>query len=269
MKECVERLFEEIGAENLRIGITAHGDYCDRATYVTKHLPLTTNVNAIVEFVENVQATYGGDAPEAYELVLHEAQDFAWMDGWMHVLVRGSLVGISNQRLIKVLIGDDRPHEKNDPQNDKHLDWKEELDKLKQRNIVVHGVQALNRQHASSFYAECARRTGGCHLALHQFNSIIDLIMAVGFANVSVGSIAMNLVQVCYRESARHDRLEQYEQEIQGQVGRYSRAVRQMFDNLLGRENVAALPPGDMNAVNPGRFQVAILKERCHTLALL
>ncbi|KAH7703066.1 von Willebrand factor type A [Aphelenchoides avenae] len=29
-----------------------------------------------------------------------------------------------------------------------------------------------------------------------------------------------------------------------------------MFDNLLGRENVAALPPGDMNAVNPGRFQV-------------
>lgn len=63
---------------------------------------------------------------------------------------------------------------------------------------------------------------------------------------------------MCYRESARRDRLEEYEQEIQGQVGRYSRAVRQMFDNLLGRENVAALPPGDMNAVDPGRFQVGL-----------
>ncbi|KAH7671516.1 von Willebrand factor type A, partial [Aphelenchoides avenae] len=144
VKECAERLFEEIGADNLRIGITAHGDYCDKATYVTKHLPLTTNVNAIADFVENVQATFGGDAPEAYELVLHEAQNFAWMNGWVHVLV---------------LIGDDQPHGKNDPQNEKHLDWKEELDKLKAKNIVVHGVQALNRQYASSFYAECAKRT--------------------------------------------------------------------------------------------------------------
>ncbi|KAH7709107.1 von Willebrand factor type A [Aphelenchoides avenae] len=128
---------------------------------------------------------------------------------------------------MKVLIGDDRAHEKDDYQITLKIDWKEELDKLKEKGVVVHGVQALNRQHASDFYAECARRTGGCHLALHQFSSIIVLVMAV-----------------CYRESARRDRLEEYEQEVQGQVGRYSRAVRQMFDNLLGRENVTALPPG-------------------------
>jgi hypothetical protein len=45
IKECVERLFNEIGPDNLRIGITAHGDYIDKPTsYVTKHLPMTSNV---------------------------------------------------------------------------------------------------------------------------------------------------------------------------------------------------------------------------------
>lgn len=55
IKECVERLFREIGTDNLRIGITAHGDYCDEGrNYVTKHLPMTSNVNTIVNFVESV-----------------------------------------------------------------------------------------------------------------------------------------------------------------------------------------------------------------------
>lgn len=76
--------------------------------------------------MENVAATGGGDAPECYELVLHEALDFAWMDDWAHVLV---------------LIGDDVPHEKS--QNPHRLDWREELNKLRAKGIVVHGVQAL------------------------------------------------------------------------------------------------------------------------------
>ncbi|KAI6239030.1 VWA domain-containing protein [Aphelenchoides fujianensis] len=224
IKECVERLFRDIGTSHLRIGITAHGDYGDDRFYgyVTKHLPLTTNVNTILDFVENVGATGGGDAAECYELVLHEAQDFAWMDGWAHVLI---------------LIGDDVPHERtNNPHN---LKWRDELDKLKAKDVVVHGVQALNRQYASKFYAECARRTGGCHLPLDQFSSIADLVMAV-----------------CYRESHHRAFLEQYEQEIQALPGRYSRSVRSMFDTMLGRANTTAALPSDLNAVPPGRFQV-------------
>ena len=77
IKECVERLFSEIGTDNLRIGITAHGDCnccfekslifisldcCERDIYLTKHLPMTSNVDTIVQFVETVAPTYGGDA---------------------------------------------------------------------------------------------------------------------------------------------------------------------------------------------------------------
>jgi hypothetical protein len=105
---------------------------------------MTTNIDTICDFVNSVDTNPGYTHPEAYETVLHEAQQFAWLDGWSHVLV---------------LIGDEVPHEKND--NPLGLDWREELRKLKQMGVMVHGVQALNKGHAGEFYAECAKVTGG------------------------------------------------------------------------------------------------------------
>ena len=50
----------------MRIGIIAHGDYCDKgSTYVTKQLDLTHDTSLITRFVENVGATGGGDLPSA------------------------------------------------------------------------------------------------------------------------------------------------------------------------------------------------------------
>lgn len=134
-----------------------------------------------------------------------------------------------------VLIGDELPHEAN--ANPNKLDWKTELGKLKAMGVQVHGVQALNRKHATKFYAACANMTGGCHLPLDQFNAITDLVMAA-----------------CYRE-ARPTSLERFEKEVQTQ-GRMNRSVQTMFDRMLGRNSTTAVAPGDMNAVTPGRFQV-------------
>lgn len=97
-----------------------------------------------------------------------------------------------------------------------------------------------NRQYASNFYATCAQHTGGCHLSLDQFNSIVDLVMTV-----------------CYRESAQTTRLKQYEKEIQSQPGRYNRAVRNIFDQMLGCVANVSAPSSDMNAVSSGRFQAS------------
>lgn len=221
IQECVKRLFDEIGRDNLRIGITAHGDYCDAGmTYVTKHLPMTDDLNKIVNFVENVSGTGGGDAPECYELVLHEALSYNWTKGWNHVLV---------------LIGDELPHEAN--ANPGKLDWKEECKKLQAAGVQVHGVQALNRKHATKFYAGIANLTGGVHLPLDQFSAITDLVVAV-----------------CFRE-ARPAQLEKFEKEVQA-GGRYNRTIQVMFDRMLGRTTKAGEAPGDMNAVHAGRFQV-------------
>jgi hypothetical protein len=94
----------------MRIGIIAHGDYCDAgSTYVTKKLDLSGDVAGICNFVQNVEPTGGGDAPECYELVLHEAQSLAWTP--------------TNSKTL-VLIGDDIPHAP--AQTPKKLNWRQQ-----------------------------------------------------------------------------------------------------------------------------------------------
>ena len=53
IKSTVTRLMEEI--KDIRIGIIAHGDYCDAgSTYVIKMFDLSSDSEAICNFVENV-----------------------------------------------------------------------------------------------------------------------------------------------------------------------------------------------------------------------
>jgi hypothetical protein len=219
VKSTVTRLAEEI--PGIRIGIIAHGDYCDAGTtYVTKHLDLTGDVNAICHFVENVQPTGGGDAPECYELVLHEAQSLSWTAG-------------TNKAL--VLIGDDVPHPP--AHTPKKLNWRDEVDKLSAQGIPVYGVQALNRSHATPFYEELARKSGGFHINLDQFAYITDMVLAV-----------------CYKQ-ASDTQLQQYEQEVVTQ-GRMDRGLNKIFNTMLGRAAPTEFASADLRAVPPGRFQV-------------
>ncbi|MDR9893809.1 VWA domain-containing protein [Aetokthonos hydrillicola Thurmond2011] len=112
IKETVNRLMNEI--PNISIGIIAHGDYCDQhSTYVTKHFDLSRDVESICNFVQNVEPTGGGHAPECYELVLHEAQSLSWSN-------------TSTKSL--VLIGDDIPHPP--AHNPQQLNWRQEADQL-------------------------------------------------------------------------------------------------------------------------------------------
>lgn len=219
IKETVTRLLDEI--PGIRIGIIAHGDYCDAgSTYVTKHLDLSGDVGKICNFVENVEPTGGGDAPECYELVLHEAQSLSWTP--------------TNSKTF-VLIGDDIPHAP--AQTPQKLNWRQEVDKLAQMGIAVYGIQALNRPHATLFYKELAEKSGGFHLNLDQFSYITDFFLAV-----------------CYQQSS-NEQLQAYEQEVVSQ-GRMSRGLNKMFDTMLKREGAAVYESAELRAVKPGRFQI-------------
>lgn len=219
IKNTVTRLLNEI--PGIRIGIIAHGDYCDAGkTYVTKHLNLSGDVDTICDFVQNVAPTGGGDAPECYELVLHEAQTLAWSAEAAKTLV---------------LIGDDIPHAP--AQTPKKLNWREELKKLAAQGITVYGVQALNRKHATPFYQELAEKAGGFHLSLDQFAYITDLFLAV-----------------CYQQ-ASGKQLQAYRQEVIDQ-GRMNRGLDKMFNTMLNWEALATADPVALCAVPPGRFQV-------------
>ena len=229
VKDSVARLMKEI--PGMRIGIIAHGDYCDKnSTYVTKRLELTDDVSAITRFVANVEATGGGDLPECYELVLHEAQSLNWLPSTKKCLV---------------LIGDDIPHGPSD--NPKKLNWRDELSKLSGLGIPVYGVQCLNRKHATKFYEELAHKSGGFHIGLEQFSYITDLVMAI-----------------CYKQSS-DEKLQGYEEEVIRE-GRMNRGLYKMFGAMLnkpGRAAAATFEAADLRAVPPGRFQILEVDRDC------
>lgn len=216
VKNTVTRLSEEI--PGIRIGIIAHGDYCDAGTtYVTRHLDLTSDVGSICRFVEQVPQTGGGDAPECYELVLRETQGLSWQAG-------------TNKAL--VLIGDDLPHPP--AQTPGKIDWRVEVQKLAEAGIPVYGVQALNRPYARKFYEELAQKSGGFHISLDQFSQVTDMVLAV-----------------CYKQSS-DTQLQHFEQEVKTQ-GRMDRSLNKMFNTMLRRAApVTEFAPTDLAAVSSG-----------------
>ena len=226
IKETVTRLMKDV--PNMRIGIIAHGDYCDAgSTYVTKAFDLSDNADAICKFVQNVAPTGGGDLPECYELVLHEAQSLSWLP---------------HTRKCLVLIGDDVPHGPAD--NPKKINWRTEIDKLSGMKIPVYGVQCLGRKHATKFYEELAHKSGGFHVPLDQFSYITDLVMAV-----------------CYQQSSP-EQLQSYEKEVIKE-GRMNRGLNKMFDQMMKRKPSATFTPADLRAVPPGRFQILDVDHDC------
>lgn len=226
VEETTARLFKEV--PNLRIGIIAHGDYCDAGRpYVTKHLQLTNDPNAVSYFVKNVERTGGGDAPECYELVLKEAREMmAWRPDAKRLLA---------------MIGDDVPHPI--AHTPGRLDWKIEANMLRNAGVVIHGVQALNNRYAESFYKTIADVTGGLHLRLAQFDEATQMLLAITYQQIGPDAIGA------------------YEKEIVSEK-RMTRSLSAIFDKLLKRD-----PTGgtygtvDARAVDAARFQKIMVEK--------
>lgn len=224
VKSIVSRLFKDI--EGLRISIIAHGDYCDAASsYVIKVKDFSSDENELIDFISNVGATFGGDAPECYELVLNEARkNLSWKSGTSKVIV---------------LIGDDVPHGPNYPGNVNKIDWRNELGLILEAGINVYGVHAMPgvRKHSKAFYEEIAHKTGGFYLTLDQFSNIPDLIMAI-----------------CYKQNG-DESLNNFAQELRakGRMNYNLKTSIQKLNNSVIEEYVSA---DGLNPVPEGRFQI-------------
>ncbi|MBI5733134.1 VWA domain-containing protein [Candidatus Jorgensenbacteria bacterium] len=228
VEDSLTRLFKEV--PNLRIGMGANGDYCDKnSTYVTTWSGLTSDIHRLCRFVREVKNTNGGDLPECYELVLREAQELDWRH---------------NAKKVLVLVADDVPHAPYDLQNVRHngkgLDWRKEADALAAMGVVVYAVQCLSKgSHASSFYRELAERTGGYHFLLDQFSEVTDLLTAI-----------------CLKQGGR-EQLKRLEEEIEDS-GRMTRTLDASFAWLSDRpvSSRFSRAPRSLEVVPPGRFQI-------------
>lgn len=221
LHETVSRLFKLV--PGLRVGVIAHGDYCDEgSTYLTRVFELNRDVEALCKFVNEVGPTGGGDLPEAYEYVLRQARGLRW--------------SAEAEARVLVVIGDDVPHGPAYPGNRLKLDWRVEVDALTAAGVTTYAVQALNRKHATAFYRELGERGGGYHLPLHQLDNVTELILAV-----------------CARQQGE-PALQELEEAV-AKSGRMTRNVGQIFDALMGRRESRFAPP-PARAEAAGRFQV-------------
>eukprot|EP00092_Neocalanus_flemingeri_P008093 GFUD01008733.1.p1 GENE.GFUD01008733.1~~GFUD01008733.1.p1 ORF type:complete len:520 (-),score=147.42 GFUD01008733.1:102-1661(-) len=234
IKQAIQRLKAEV--PGIRIAIIAHGDYCDaHSSYVTKIQDFSEDEKTLCKFVENVGATGGGDADECYELVLREARTkLAWSLGSIRSLV---------------MIGDCNPHGPNYPLNKQKINWKTECGQLKDEEIRIYAVQALNRKEATSFYRDLATLTDGFHLRMDQFSSIVNFMMAI-----------------CFREEGG-ETLDAYESEVKTGGKGMNRELHRLFDTLQGRTSDdtfdSSARPDGLVPVNPSRFQVLDVPEKC------
>ena len=187
-----------------KIGLIAHGDYCDEhTTYLMKHVDLTDDSDKLIDFVNTTGSTDGGDYVECYELILFKSQSII---SWSPTALKSLII-----------IGDAYPHEKND--NPGKIDWKHEVGEINKMGINIYSVQALNSGGGPSytFYKQMAQMTNGYHLFLDQFSYIKDMLLAI------------------FCKQIGEDELAKYEQEVTARKYGMNLSMRKMFDTMLGR----------------------------------
>ncbi|XP_070566338.1 uncharacterized protein [Ptychodera flava] len=194
LEDAVRKLLKDI--PKIRIGILAHGDYCDYDKYVIKTCDLSSDVDQLVKFVNDVPRTGGGDSPECYEWVLRCAQRLDWSQDSAKALV---------------VIGDDLPHPVS--YTDQNVNWHEELVTLKEMSIKVYGVKAQNNSYSTPFYEEIADQTGGAYIQFKHFSVITDMFLAV-----------------CYKESGE-EQLNAFCEEVKTE-GRMTEDMAEIFQQL-------------------------------------
>eukprot|EP01083_Nonionella_stella_P073985 200412_1 len=164
LKKILNLLFRDI--PKIRIGILAHGDYCDENVYyVMRWVDLTTDKDQLIRFVDQTKGSGGGDAPECYELVMHNAsRHMAWSPD------------CANRSL--VLIGDANPHELSG-NNPYKLDWREKAKDCKSCGIKIYGIHCLGNFASKNFYETISDMTNGLYITLDKIQSFAGMMVAL------------------------------------------------------------------------------------------
>lgn len=167
LKTITKELFSKIS--NIRIGIIAHGDYCDKSQYyVLKKMNFTRNYSEIAKFIDGCGGTGGGDAPECYEYALKTARTkMKWRK-------------LNEANRCVVLIGDDEPHPVSYGGNVENICWRNELKELAKMKVNTYAIQCGKRTNANYFYEAIGNNTKDSkRLELSEFKSMPAIFVGV------------------------------------------------------------------------------------------
>lgn len=194
IRELTDRLFSQ--SFNIKIGLIAHGDYCDVSRgAVLQYNDLSNNQLQILEWIRSVKYGSGGDSQENYEMALETAaRKMSWTPGSHRVMV---------------MIGDSFPHPPKECEDQmkrfgiespRAIDWEVEADECWKNGIKVYAVHyfpATRYVKPYNFFRSVAARTCGTYCVFSEFSVVTDM-----------------LLMVCYREGRNRAGLEEFRQEI-------------------------------------------------------
>jgi hypothetical protein len=159
---------------NIRLGVIAYGDYCDASsTYVTKVLDLTPSFEQVQKFVEQVERTGGGDAPEAVEEALFAANGLTWRIG---------------SRRVIILVGDAPPHGVSDDVSNCLYghDYQTEGNILAQKGVKIYTAQCGRASDAEQAFRWLVNQTNGIYLNLENIGDLVDLLIGICMKEVGL-----------------------------------------------------------------------------------
>jgi len=224
---------------DIRIGIIAHGDYCDKDNpYTIRAMDFTKNTGELVKFIRETKDTGGGDADECYELALKTARtDFSWEAGRTKIFI---IIGDANPHPVGYTYGG---HTNN-------ICWKNEVGLLADMGVHIYAVHAMPeiRTGSKKFYEALATKTDGKYLVLGQFHEILDIIK-MSYCGL-LGEEAVNEFVTILRNT-----------------GKISRTMARNIQTITGRpisvQAAKSIQDDGLIAVPEGRFQVIEVPENC------
>lgn len=222
VRETVDRLFDTI--PDLRIGIVAHGDYCDGSLAISGEM-LTDSKEKLIAFLNWVPNTNGGDSDECYEAVLHRLTVWDWK--------------ADNRAL--VMIADALPHEVGYRYGNirNELDWREEARKLAEQRVSIYAVEALGNRNEHRFYQPLADMTNGRKLDLNQFTDAVETLIAISY----------------HKSDDSLSALESYKTELESSF-KMNRNLASVFAKLTNKTIVVEADKSGLIPVPPYRFQM-------------
>jgi Mg-chelatase subunit ChlD len=241
-------------APQIKMGLVGYRDRGDE--YVTRHLALMDDLDAVYEFLMGFAANGGGDGPESVNQALHEAVNkMEWS---------------TDDKTYKVifLVGDYPPHM--DYDND--VKYPEGCKLAAEKGIIINTIQCGTYADTTPIWRDIAKKAEGQFFCVDQSGSAI--VQATPFdANLAELSVRLDDTRIFYgsqKEIAEQTTRAERGDKLYEMASASAKATRAMFnaskagsDNFLGgRELVMDVSSGrtDLDELETGQLDERLQK---------
>jgi Mg-chelatase subunit ChlD len=188
--EIIRTIKKEELCHRLRVGLVAYRDHPpEEETWVVQKFELTPDTAAIEENVKRMEASGGGDGPEAVDTALMTANRMEFL---------------RDAAKIMVLIGDAPPHgvestgafSKGSPDG---ASYKTETKNAYEKGIVIHTIgcypEIESYEKAVEVYKEIAEKSKGRFFPLNEAELLVPLITGIAVEEIDKLSIQQSILE--------------------------------------------------------------------------